>query len=61
VKKLQATKKVSHKQLYSDIKTLIEQSRQQAAAAVNATISMLYWSIGQKINEEVKEDKGRIF
>jgi predicted nuclease of restriction endonuclease-like (RecB) superfamily len=53
VKKLQTSKKTSNKQLYFDIKALIEQSRQQAAVAVNAAISMLYWSIGKRINEEI--------
>ena len=39
--------------LLSDIKTLIEESKQQVAVTVNATMSMLYWNIGHKINEEI--------
>ncbi len=39
--------------LATDIKELIAQSRQQVAVAVNSAISMLYWQIGRRINEEV--------
>ena len=39
--------------LVNDVKTLIEQSKQQLAQTVNSTMSMLYWQIGTKINEEV--------
>ena len=40
--------------LVSDIKTLIGESKQALAVAVNATLSMLYWNIGKRINEEVE-------
>ena len=43
--------------LVSEIKTLIEQSRQQIAVTVNATISLLYWKIGKRINDEIFKDK----
>lgn len=43
--------------LISDIKSLIEQSKQQVTVAVNATITMLYWNVGKKINEEVFKDQ----
>src|SRR6218665_3616919 len=39
--------------LLREIKELIEQSRQQAAVAVNSAISMLYWNIGKRINDEL--------
>lgn len=39
--------------LFSSIKQLIEESKQQVAVAVNATMSMLYWRIGKRINEEL--------
>ena len=39
--------------LVSEIKTLIEQSKQQVAVTVNATITMLYWEIGKRINTEI--------
>ncbi|NBR13057.1 MAG: DUF1016 family protein [Flavobacteriales bacterium] len=39
--------------LVSEIKTLIEQSKQQLAVVVNATMSELYWRIGKRINQEL--------
>lgn len=41
----------------SDIKLLIEKSRQNVALSVNATMSSLYWQIGKRINDEVVQDK----
>ncbi|MBS1647327.1 MAG: DUF1016 family protein [Bacteroidetes bacterium] len=41
------------KHLAIDIKQLIAQSREQVAVAVNSTITMLYWQIGKRINEEI--------
>lgn len=41
--------------LFASIKQLIEDSKQQVAVAVNATMSMLYWRIGFAINEELKQ------
>lgn len=43
--------------LVGEIKTLIEHSKQQVSIAVNATITMLYWHIGKKINSEILKDK----
>ena len=40
----------------SDIKQLIEQSKQNVALAVNAEITLLYWSVGKRINEEVLQN-----
>ncbi len=37
----------------SDIKSLIEHSRQNAALAVNAEITLLYWKVGKRINDEI--------
>jgi hypothetical protein len=39
--------------LFSGIKTLIEQSRRNAALAVNAEITALYWHIGHRIKDGV--------
>ena len=39
--------------LFREIRELIEQSRQQVAIAVNSAMSMLYWQVGKRINEEV--------
>ena len=40
--------------LVSDVKTLIGESKQALAVAVNSAMSMLYWNIGKRINEEVE-------
>lgn len=44
---------VQAQQLFSSIRQLIEESKQQVAVVVNATMSMLYWQIGKRINEEI--------
>lgn len=46
-----------HNELISEIKSLIEQSKQQVSVAVNATITMLYWNIGKKIKDEIVKDQ----
>jgi len=40
--------------LVDEVKNLIEQSKQQVAVAVNTTMSMLYWQIGKRINDEIE-------
>lgn len=45
--------KSSENKIVSDIRVLIEQSRQQVAAAVNAGMTLMYWHIGERINREV--------
>lgn len=37
----------------NDIKSLIDQSRQNVALAVNAEMTLLYWKVGKRINVEV--------
>jgi predicted nuclease of restriction endonuclease-like (RecB) superfamily len=37
----------------ADIRQLIEESRQEVAVAVNASLTLLYWRIGKRINDEV--------
>lgn len=46
---------IQSQQLFDNIRLLIEQSKQQLAVSVNATMSMLYWQIGSKINTELKQ------
>ena len=41
------------KALLGDIRALIETSRQRAASAVNAELTLLFWRIGQRIHTEV--------
>ncbi len=46
-------KALQNKEIATDIKMLIEQSRQNVAVSVNAEITMLYWQVGKRINDEV--------
>jgi predicted nuclease of restriction endonuclease-like (RecB) superfamily len=39
--------------LLRDLKTLIDQGRRQAGAAVNSALTMTYWQVGKRINDEV--------
>lgn len=39
--------------MLTDLRQLIEQSRQAAAAAVNVGLTLMYWHIGQRIRTEV--------
>ncbi len=39
--------------LLADLRGLIERSRQVAVAAVNASLTLMYWRIGQRIRAEV--------
>ncbi|HBO0810602.1 TPA: DUF1016 family protein [Pseudomonas aeruginosa] len=43
--------------LLGDIRALIEAARKRAASAVNSELSMLYWSIGQRIHTQVLEGR----
>lgn len=47
------------RQLLGDLKDLIEQARQQVAAAVNSGLTQLYWKMGQRIRTDVLLDKDR--
>lgn len=44
-------------QLFGDIRKLIEETRAVVAATVNAGLTMLYWQIGSRINEEILKGK----
>jgi len=50
-------KEDSDKNLFSEIKHLIEESRRQVAQAVNTGLTALYWNIGKRINKEVLGNK----
>ena len=40
-------------QLVGEIRSMIEETRSSVAAAANAGLTMLYWRIGSRINDEV--------
>lgn len=39
--------------LFKDVRSMIEEARSAVAVAVNAGLTMLYWQIGKRINEEI--------
>ncbi|MEI6089039.1 MAG: PDDEXK nuclease domain-containing protein [bacterium] len=41
------------KPIANEVIQLIEESRQNLALAINAEITLLYWSVGKRINEEI--------
>ncbi len=43
--------------IVKDIKELINQSRYQLAITVNTAMSMLYWEIGRRVNEELLKNQ----
>ena len=43
--------------LLQDIKDLIVEARTTVAVAVNATLTMLYWRIGNRIQQEILKDE----
>lgn len=53
----QLEKRKAENGLFSEIKSLIEQGRQQVAVAVNATMTLLYWQVGKRLNDEVLKDQ----
>lgn len=43
--------------LVSDLRQLIERSREQVAVTVNSTLVMLYWQMGRRIREDVLQNE----
>ena len=42
--------------LLGELRGLIDAARQQVAQTVNATLTLLYWRVGQRIRREVLKD-----
>ena len=47
----------SPSRLIRDIRELIEAARQQTAQAVNSSLVMMYWHIGQRIRKDVLQNE----
>ncbi len=43
--------------LFVEIKSLIEETRSKVAATVNSSLTLLYWHIGKRINDEVLKNE----
>jgi hypothetical protein len=48
---------INSKQLFSEIKQLIEESRSTVAQTVNSALTTTYWNIGKKINDEILQNE----
>lgn len=48
---------ITNEPLFYDIKTLIEETRAKAAVAINSALTLMYWHIGKKINDEILKDE----
>jgi predicted nuclease of restriction endonuclease-like (RecB) superfamily len=46
-----------YQKLFHDIVQMIQQGRNRVATEVNATVVLLYWSIGKRINDAILIDK----
>ena len=57
VKKKPAAVGVSGDALLSDVRELIAGARERTAAAVNAALVLLYWSIGDRIRRDILKEK----
>lgn len=44
-------------QLLRDVRSLIEEARDQTARAVNSTLVVLYWHIGKRIREDILQER----
>ena len=43
--------------LLNELSRLIESSKQQVAVAVNSSLTLLFWQIGKRINEEILQNQ----
>jgi predicted nuclease of restriction endonuclease-like (RecB) superfamily len=48
---------VDFQDLLEDVKGMIESSREKAAMAINAAITILYWNIGHRIHKDILREK----
>lgn len=48
---------ITNEPLFHDIKTIIEETRAKAAVAINSALTLMYWHIGKKINDEILKDE----
>ena len=46
-------KRKAEQGLFGESKSLVEQSKQQVAVAVNSAMTLLYWEVGKAIRENV--------
>jgi len=47
----------SNEKLFTDLSTLIEQSRHQVAMQANSTLTILFWQVGKRINDDILQNQ----
>lgn len=47
----------SNEKLFVDLSQLIEQSRQQVAIQANSTLTILFWQVGKRINDDILQNQ----
>ena len=50
-------KVIPEQALFTDIARLIDESKSYVAYTVNATLTILYWKIGKRINDDILNNK----
>jgi predicted nuclease of restriction endonuclease-like (RecB) superfamily len=48
---------ISENELFNELSQLIEQSKQQVAVQVNSAVTILFWQVGNRINQEILQNK----
>jgi hypothetical protein len=57
---MQAPEKYNAPQLVQEISILIEESRQQVVRTANSALTLLFWQVGKRVNDEVlKNDRAQ--
>lgn len=47
----------SKQELFTDLSKLIEQSRHQVAMQANSTLTILFWQVGKRINDDILQNQ----
>lgn len=48
---------ISENELFNGLSQLIEQSKQQVAVQANSAVTILFWQVGNRINQEILQNK----
>lgn len=48
---------ISENELFNELSQLIEQSKQQVAVQANSAVTILFWQVGNRINQEILQNK----
>lgn len=51
----------SEQSIVADIRTMIAEARNRVAVSANATITLLYWHIGERINREILDNQRAVY